>query len=91
MLTASPTSFGTKSLHVFTCAELPLNWTPQLIQVMAAIIHVITSIYVRVVQTGLCNKDGKFIHPKDMFFFAGTNFHFKIRFLPLKWANLGVE
>ena len=28
---------------------------------------------------------------KDMFFFAGTNFHFKIRFLPLKWANLGVE
>jgi hypothetical protein len=24
-------------------------------------------------------------------FFAGTNFHFKIRFLPLKWANLGVE
>jgi hypothetical protein len=26
-----------------------------------------------------------------VFFSAGTNFHFKIRFLPLKWANLGVE
>ena len=28
---------------------------------------------------------------KDMFFFAGTNFHSKNRFFLLKWANRGVK